>query len=375
MEVLASLFFLLLTFYALARIVDVFFIEALELISKRLKLSSDIAGATFMAMGSSAPELFVSFFAVIRSAAGEQAIGAGTIVGSAIFNILVIVGASALFRRAYLTWQPVVRDLSFYIITILLLLLTFSDGKITLTDSVLFVGMYVIYIFSFGIWKKMFPYTTKGDIDSELLESSGSEHDHIKDQTWSLKTLIDKALSLVFFDLRKKPQLVFANFGIAVVMLALLSHFMVESAVDIAHYFKVPEVIIGLTILAAGTSIPDLLSSILVAKKGQGDMAVSNAVGSNIFDINIGLGLPWFVIILVRGDTIAVVTENLSSSITLLFATVVALLFLLIARKWEIGRYAGVLLIAGYLYYLFSQMGILSTEICINLFGHHCFIL
>ena len=375
MDVLLPVGSHLVTFFALARIVDVFFIESLEIISKRMKLSSDIAGATFMALGSSAPEFFISLFAVLRPAASEQAIGAGTIVGSAIFNILVIVGASALFRRAYLTWQPVVRDLSFYILTILVLLFTFLDGSITLTDSIFFVGLYGIYIYSFGLWKKVFPYKTKGDINNDIVKESEVEQKHIKDSPLTIKTIIDKFLSLFFLDLRKKPTLVFVNFLVAVLFLAGLSHFMVESAVEIAHHFGVPEVIIGLTILAAGTSIPDLLSSVLVAKKGQGDMSVANAVGSNIFDINIGLGLPWLIVILLRGDTIPVVTENLSSSITLLFATVVALLFLLVARKWELGRYAGVLLIAGYLYYLFSQIGIISTEICINLGGTFCFVL
>jgi K+-dependent Na+/Ca+ exchanger-like protein len=328
-----------------------------------------------MAMGSSAPEFFVSLFAVFRISAGEQAVGAGTIVGSAIFNILVIVGASALFKRAVLTWQPVIRDLSFYIFTILLLLVTFLDGEITLAESTLFVGLYIIYIFSFKIWKRLFPYKTQGDIDSEIIAVTEKEELEIKLRPATVKNLLDKAISLLFVDLKAHPRLYFVNFLTAIAALAIFSHIMVESAVGVAHTFGVPEVIIALTILAAGTSIPDLISSIVVAKRGRGDMAVANAVGSNVFDINIGLGLPWIIFILWKGSSVPVVTENLTSSIFLLFATVIALLFLLIAKKWELGRYAGVLLIAMYGFYLLTQSGIIKITLCLNIAGVHCAML
>jgi len=366
---------LLFTFYALARVVDVFFVETLEIISKRLKLSSDIAGATFMAVGSSAPELFVSFLALFKVAESAQSIGAGTIVGSAIFNILVIIGVSALFRQALLTWQPVVRDLIFYSVIILVLLLTFMDGYITLGDALIFVGFYVVYLLSFGLWKKLFPYETKGDKQHEYDENGESEQDKVRKADLNWKNAFDKLLALVFVDLKKKPNWYLVNFVIAIIMLGVLSHYMVESAVEIAHYMGISEVIISLTILAAGTSVPDLLSSINVAKKGRGDMAIANAVGSNIFDIAIGLGLPWVIVLLYRQKQIAVATENLYSSVVLLFATVFALLFLLLMKKWEMGRYAGILLVGAYIFYVLSQIGIIELNICFNVYGHHCFVL
>lgn len=366
---------LLFTFYALARVVDVFFVETLEIISKRLKLSSDIAGATFMAVGSSAPELFVSFLALFKVAESSQSIGAGTIVGSAIFNILVIIGVSALFRQALLTWQPVVRDLIFYSVIILVLLLTFMDGYITLGDALIFVGFYVVYLFSFGIWRKFFPYETKGDKDNEFDENGESEQDKVRQTELTWKNAFDKLLALVFIDLKKKPNWYLVNFVIAILLLGVLSHYMVESAVGVAHYIGVSEVIISLTILAAGTSVPDLLSSINVAKKGRGDMAIANAVGSNIFDIAIGLGLPWMIVLLFRQKQIAVATENLYSSVVLLFATVFALLFLLLMKKWEMGRYAGIFLVGAYVFYVLSQIGIIELDICFNVYGHHCFVL
>jgi len=131
---------------------------------------------------------------------------------------------------------------------------------------------------------------------------------------------------------------------------------MVESAVHIANTFNIPTAIIGLTILAAGTSIPDLLSSVHVAKRGKGDMAISNAIGSNIFDIGIGLGLPWFFITQVRHQSILIDTHNLYSSVFLLFATVIALLVLLIVRKWKVGRLAGLGLILLHIGYITYQL-------------------
>lgn len=372
MEILTATFLLLFSFYALARLVDAFFVETLEIISKKLKLSSDIAGATFMAVGSSAPELFVSVLALFQEGSG-QSLGAGTIVGSAIFNILVIIGASALFKRAVLTWQPVIRDLVFYIFAIVILLFTFIDGEITFVDSLMYVGLYVLYLLSFSWWKKVFPYKVKGDDEGLLEDVVNSEYAAIKKKPWSISSALDKTLSFFFFDLEKRENLYVANFLVAVAFLAGLSHVMVESAVEVAHFMGVSEVIIGLTILAAGTSIPDLLSSVAVAKKGKGDMAISNAVGSNIFDIAVGLGVPWLIITAYRGENVPVLTENLSSSIVLLFATVIALLFLLLVKRWEIGRYAGVLLIASYVFYLLTQIGLLSFSLCINIGSGFCF--
>lgn len=138
----------------------------------------------------------------------------------------------------------------------------------------------------------------------------------------------------------------------SIIIIIGLSWVLVESAVVLAVALNVPAVIIGLTVLAAGTSVPDLISSIIVARQGRGGMAISNAIGSNIFDILIGLGLPWLLVLTFSGGAISVASENLNSSIILLFATVVSILFLLIVRKWKIGRYSGFILIALYIAYV-----------------------
>lgn len=332
---------LIVSFYLLAIICEEYFVVSLDSISDRLKLPSDVAGATFMAIGSSAPELFTSLFAVLKPGAHSD-IGAGTIVGSAIFNILVIIGASAAFKRAKLTWQPVIRDVIFYVLTIIALLFTFWDGKIVLTEALLFLGMYLVYIVAVTQWKKILPYKDVDPLD--ILEAAPNKNQLARFTIALLNKVIPEPVT--------KGNRYVWTFLISIGLIAALSYLLVESAVVVATTLNINATIVALTVLAAGTSIPDLLSSVIVAKQGRGDMAVSNAVGSNIFDILFGLGFPWLIVFLMGKTEILVSGENLLSSVFLLFATVIAILFILIVRKWTIGRRAGLVLIGLYVLYL-----------------------
>jgi len=330
---------MLLAFYLLAEICEKYFVESLENISKKLKLSDEASGATFMAVGSSAPELFVSLIALFKP--GEEAMGAGTIVGSAIFNILVITGASLAVRQTFIIWQPVVRDMLFYSLTIILLLVTFKDGKISLTEIIMFLVLYAGYLIAVVNWKRIFKY--EDDNRLEMIKESMSE------KKWKRFFLpIDWFVRITF----PKSHKYILMFCISIVWITVLSWVLVESAILGAHILGIPSVIIGLTILAAGTSIPDLLSSIIVAKKGKAGMAISNGIGSNIFDILFGLGFPWLIAYIFLGEKIVFDTENLNSSIALLFITVVTILFLFIIRKWKMGKYSGYFLVSLYLIYL-----------------------
>ena len=106
MLLLGSIVALVVSFYLLAQVSDKYFIESLDRIAHKLNMSHDMAGATLMAVGSSAPELFVAVIALVKPG-DHGAIGIGTIVGSAVFNILGIIGAVAVVRRSVLAWQPV----------------------------------------------------------------------------------------------------------------------------------------------------------------------------------------------------------------------------------------------------------------------------
>lgn len=330
---------MLLSFYLLAEVCEKHFVDSLEKIAIRLKLSAEASGATLMAVGSSAPELFVSLMALFKP--GEEAMGAGTIVGSAIFNVLVITGASVVVRQAFIIWQPVIRDMLFYSLSIVLLLFAFRDGVISLSEILIFLLLYLMYIIAVINWKKIFKY--RDDDPVEIVTAALTE------KKW--KKIFAPADWFVKITFPNSERYIL-TFFISIAWITGLSWVLVESAVVTAHILGIPSVIIGLTVLAAGTSIPDLLSSIIVAKKGQAGMAISNGIGSNIFDILFALAFPWLLAYIFLGQKITVATENLNGSVILLFATVVAILFLFIVRKWKLGKYSGYFLIALYVMYL-----------------------
>ncbi|PTN08661.1 calcium/sodium antiporter [Mangrovibacterium marinum] len=330
---------MLLCFVLLASIVDKFFVVSLDRISHDWKLSSDAAGATLMAVGSSAPELFVALFAVIKPG-DHDAIGIGSIVGSALFNLLAIGGIVALVRKSSLTWQPMIRDIAFYFIAVVLLLWGIIDGNFSLIDSLLFLALYAIYVFAVVRWRRWLPYT-----------DNGKDADNKEDED-EKPNLIDRMLSFCF----PKPEHYYWIFFISIVLIAGMSWVLVEAAIHISHTLNIPETIIALTVLAAGTSIPDLISSLIVAKQGRGDMAISNAIGSNIFDILVGLGLPFLIAILASGEGIPAGGQNLTGSSLILFASLIAFAVLLLIKRWKINWVTGVILLALYIAYLAREI-------------------
>lgn len=330
----------MLTFYLLAVVTEDFFVPAIDKIAHKLKLSSDAAGATLLAAGSSAPEFFIALFAVLGFTAANADVGAGAIVGSAIFNVLVIVGLVATFKPAKLQWQPILRDQGFYLLTILMLLWAFWDGQIVLYEALIFVVMYVVYVIFVTHWQKWLNYE---DTDIEEQEPSSGRN--------RFNIMVHRALSLIMPNPHKKDRSYAVTFIIAILLIGGLSWILVEQVVVLANIFSIDPTFLALTVLAAGTSVPDLMGSIVVAKQGRGDMAVSNAVGSNIFNVLFGLGLPWIIVILSGQQSVPVNRENLLASVLLLFASVTAILLLLIMRRWRIGQKSGFVLIGLYVAY------------------------
>ncbi|ESO88198.1 hypothetical protein LOTGIDRAFT_85195, partial [Lottia gigantea] len=136
---------LIYMFVAVAIVCDEFFVPSLGVIIERLNLSEDVAGATFMAAGGSAPELFISIIGVFLA---NNNVGIGTIVGSAVFNILFVIGMCALFSKEVLklTWWPLFRDVSFYSFDLILLIVFFLDGKIVWWEALLLFLCYFGYV-------------------------------------------------------------------------------------------------------------------------------------------------------------------------------------------------------------------------------------
>lgn len=145
--VVLHIFGMIYVFVALAIVCDEYFVPALGVITEKLQISEDVAGATFMAAGGSAPELFTSLIGVFIS---HSNVGIGTIVGSAVFNILFVIGTCALFSREilHLTWWPLFRDISFYIVDLLMLILFFLDSVIDWWESLLLLTAYATYVFT-----------------------------------------------------------------------------------------------------------------------------------------------------------------------------------------------------------------------------------
>lgn len=143
--VILHIFGMMYMFISLAIVCDEYFVPALGVITDKLAISDDVAGATFMAAGGSAPELFTSLIGVFIA---RSNVGIGTIVGSAVFNILFVIGMCALFSREvlHLTWWPLFRDVSFYIFDLILLIIFFLDNVIMWWESMMLVTGYTLYV-------------------------------------------------------------------------------------------------------------------------------------------------------------------------------------------------------------------------------------
>jgi K+-dependent Na+/Ca+ exchanger-like protein len=339
MILLLSVLLLLLAFYLLAVITEDYFVPAIDRIARKLAISSDASGALLLAAGSSAPEFFTALFAIIGLAGAVPDIGAGAIVGSGIFNVLVIVGVASMFRTIKLQWQPALRDQLFYFVSIMLLLWAFWDGQVTLLEASVFVSVYFLYVLAVIKWHGIFKYE-----DIPPPQEPPRKRGGITDYT-------RQVLGIIIPDPHKTGKLYIATFTISILAIAGLSWVLIEQVLLIAGTLNVNPTFLALTVLAAGTSVPDLVGSVVVAKQGRGDMAVSNALGSNIFNILFGLGMPFLVAIIVLQEPMQISQENLLASTMLLLLTVASTIIVFLLRRWRIGFRSGLLLIGMYLGY------------------------
>nr|AYD91355.1 Sodium/potassium/calcium exchanger 1 [Amia calva] len=539
------IFGMIYMFVSLAIVCDEFFVPALGVITDKLAISDDVAGATFMAAGGSAPELFTSLIGVFIS---HSNVGIGTIVGSAVFNILFVIGMCALFSREvlHLTWWPLFRDVSFYILDLIMLIVFFLDNTIMWWESLLLVTGYASYVlfmkfnvqleraFKTQLNKhksivkvialeepeqsdespatqaalppppedrnrlKLRPTLQRGgssaslhnstmrntifqlmihtldplgeakfkdkaeimnsmargkaeskgrakseaidgktdlpntvnvqvtppaepstsqpppikeekmqtmqeqpegqtgaagsggsgsseDDDSDDDEDSEEEEDEDEDEEEEEES--DEPLSLEWPETHRKQAtylfllpIVFPlwltvpdvrnpaskkyfamTFLGSIVWIAVFSYLMVWWAHQVGETIGISEEIMGLTILAAGTSIPDLITSVIVARKGLGDMAVSSSVGSNIFDITVGLPVPWLLFSMFNGLVPVPVSSNgLFCAIVLLFLMLLFVIISIGVCKWKMNKLLGCTMFG--LYFLFLVVSVMLED-------------
>ncbi|XP_032720574.1 sodium/potassium/calcium exchanger 1 [Lontra canadensis] len=616
--VVLHIFGMMYVFVALAIVCDEYFVPALGVITDKLQISDDVAGATFMAAGGSAPELFTSLIGVFIS---HSNVGIGTIVGSAVFNILFVIGTCALFSREILnlTWWPLFRDVSFYILDLIMLIIFFLDSLIAWWESLLLLLGYAFYVFTMKwnkeveVWVKeqlsrrpvakvmalgdlsklpavlpavltrerslaslhnstirspifqlmlhsldplgeachskdkeeeslskqakdkphakaqnkpeeeepaQLPEATvtpapapevKGDQEEDpggqegevaeaestgevtgkeaeargrgengpqgggetQLEGEGEieaegegehegeieegkcvnecdpggelqaedgdmkadegeneeqelnaerkneaksdekdrdaegggeghgsedekeeeeeeeeeEEDEDEEEEEEDEEANEEPLSLEWPETRKKQaiylfllpivfplwltvpdvrRLEYKKFFVltflgSVVWIAMFSYLMVWWAHQVGETVGISEEIMGLTILAAGTSIPDLITSVIVARKGLGDMAVSSSVGSNIFDITVGLPAPWLLFSLINGlQPVPVSSNGLFCAIVLLFLMLLFVISSIASCKWRMNKILGFTMFL--LYFVFLIISVMLED-------------
>ncbi|XP_067276573.1 sodium/potassium/calcium exchanger 1 isoform X1 [Pseudorasbora parva] len=560
--VMLHIFGMVYMFVSLAIVCDEFFVPTLGVITDKLAISDDVAGATFMAAGGSAPELFTSLIGVFIS---HSNVGIGTIVGSAVFNILFVIGMCALFSREmlHLTWWPLFRDVSFYIIDLIMLIIFFLDNTIMWWESMMLVCGYALYVtfmkfnvqiehaFKSQLRKhknivkviaveepekqenvtleeenrppepedknrlKLKPTLQRGgssaslhnstmrntifqlmihtldplgeesvfngdakarsslerkvkfkdkaqilndmargkvenkkkeksgegdgqteqpkedaapeakeedtsqkpeaqkegdtaaeggsekpggsdhsedddeedDSDEESDEDSDDDDDDDDDDEDEAGEEGEEPLSLEWPDTRRKQAtylfllpIVFPlwltvpdvrnpaskrffviTFLGSIVWIAIFSYLMVWWAHQVGETIGISEEIMGLTILAAGTSIPDLITSVIVARKGLGDMAVSSSVGSNIFDITMGLPVPWLMFSFCHSFAPVTVSSNgLFCAIVLLFLMLLFVIISIAACKWRMNKVLGFTMFI--LYFVFLVLSVMLED-------------
>ncbi len=339
-DILVSLALIIAAVYLLAIITDRFFIVSLDQISRRLNLSDEVAGASLMAVGSSAPELAIALMALFTAGGAHSDVGIGTIVGSAVFNILVITGVSALVAGGlHIHVFAIRRDTLYYLASIGYLAFVFYDGEVVLAEAVLGLAAYVLYVLVLIFFK-----APQAQQTSKISEPQ-PQPTHSPGRLHQLESAIVRLIRLITGAPHKNYLWTFL---VAIGLIVILSYILIESTIALSAGLGISPVIVALTLLAAGTSAPDLIASIEVARDGRGGMAVANAIGSDIFDVFIGLGFPWFVAIVFQGvSAIHIGTDGLWISIGILVATTLVL-YVFLESKRELSRMEGLILLLLY---------------------------
>merc|ERR1740139_981151 len=175
---------------------------------------------------------------------------------------------------------------------------------------------------------------------------------------WVLLLPIVGVLFLTVPDVRKpgNSSYCYLAFFMSIAWIGIMSYFMVLWTEVIGNTFDIPSILMGMTFIAAGTSMPDLLSSVVVAKKGFGDMAVSSSIGSNIFDITVGLPVPWLAYIIFKQKKVEVVADNVLQNILILLCMLLAVIVTIMANKWTMSKLLGGIMFGLYLAYLIQAI-------------------
>lgn len=308
MGILLNILLLLIGFVLLVKGADLF-VDGAVGISRKLKIPAVVVGLTIVAFGTSAPEASVSVTAAL---AGSNGIAVGNVLGSNMFNLLVVTGLSAIFMPLPVSGGILRRDYPFMLLitaVMLGMLLFVTPNDLSRADGIILLLLFVFFL----------AYTVIGALKSR---SSQPEEEGEAPKLWK--------------------SLLISVIGVAAIVGG--GDLVVDNATAVAIAWGMDEILVGLTIVACGTSLPELVTSIVASKKGENDIAIGNVVGSNIFNILLVLGLSSTI------NPIAVGGEVVIDMVVLI---AVCLIFAIpMYKNKKLGRASGLLMVLTYAVYL-----------------------
>lgn len=285
-----------------------FFVEGSASVAKKLRVSSMIIGLTVVAMGTSAPECAVSIAASFR---GDNAVAVSNVIGSNIFNLMVVCGVCSVISPLKVKAESLKKEFPLSILAaIALVVMAYLGMQVGRIDGVILLAAFAAFI----VWLVM-----------------GAKKDrNAQEDVEEIKTL------------GTIRCLIYIVGGIAAIVVG--GDTVVDAATTIAENFGLSQTLIGLTIVAMGTSLPELVTSIVAAGKGETDMAIGNVIGSNLFNILLVLGIAGAI------SPIEVLMENVIDAILLIGMSVIAWVFAWTGKK--INRAEGAIMVAIYAGYM-----------------------
>jgi len=286
-----------------------------------------VIGLTIVAVGTASPEIAVSLQA---AAAGQGDLTLGNVLGSNIFNILLILGVTALVKPIVIAEQLIRKDAPIMLGISLLTLVFALDGSLGWTDgALLLIGLIIYTVFALRQSRQ----------ESKAVQKEYAQEFAPKEEKSMKRTTLNAVLVII---------------GLA--LLVLGSNWLVESATQIAKSLGVSELVIGLTIVAAGTSLPEVATSVIAALKGESDIAVGNAVGSNIYNLLGVLGIG--AAVAPGGISVALRTLQFDLPVMIFVALITLPIFYIDNR---ISRFEGGLLLSYYIIYM-VYVGLRATN-------------
>lgn len=315
MEILKSAAILVIGFVLLIKGAD-FFVEGSSSVAKKFNVPSLIIGMTIVAMGTSLPELAVS---VTASITGNNTLAVSNVSGSNIFNLMVVCGACALFAPLTIEKNTLMKEFPFSIVCAgLLVVFGFIGMKLGRVDGIILLIIFVAYLF----WMIYSAKKARSEGDKfETEEEEMAEEIKILPMWKCLLYIVGGMIAI--------------KFG---------GDFVVNGASSIAAGFGLSQTLIGLTIVALGTSLPELVTSIVAARKNEVDMALGNVIGSNIFNILLILGVAAAI------SPVTFIMENIIDIIILIIMSTVVWIFAWTSKK--INRKEGIIMLLVYVVYM-----------------------